>query len=338
VAVSSTSYDASASTLSVTGRTISQNQFVPKGSFHTLDLELNRKFSLEKESGWDSIALEMLREAVDSNGNIILWALLLDIGSAGKGKATIYSLTEHTTVERAVISTLIPGKAAKRSDHDKALSSYHENLLRQLTQQLTALAPTSNKKAAETPAPIVLASPGFAARNFQRWLQTRPDAKADKTLSGILNRLIVVHASAASSTALKEALDDPAVKSKLETKRFSRESELIDKLYEHIRLDSGKAWYGEREVRACVARGAVSGGAVLLISNKLFRATNPAERRKWVELVDSVRNAGAEVRVLSEVHESGKRLDALSGIAAILSYPIHELEELDSDDGGDDDE
>jgi len=52
----------------------------------------------------------------------------------------------------------------------------------------------------------------------------------------------------------------------------------------------------------------------------------------YLRLKKKAKTAGAEVRVLSEVHESGKRLDALSGIAAILSYPIHELEELNSDE------
>jgi protein pelota len=334
VAVINTSYDAAASTLSITGKTVENNPHVARGSFHTLDLELSRKFSLSKESGWDSVTLEMLKEAIDSSGNIILWAVLLDIGSGGKGKASIYSMTDHTTNERANVSTLIPGKAAKNADQTKAMDTYYETIFRSLTQQLTAFAPTSAKKAGESAPPIVLASPGFAARKFERWLQSRPDAKSDKTLLGIIERVMVAHSSATSPSALKEALADPAVKAKLENKRFAKESQLVDKLYELIRLDNGRGWYGEREVRACMARGAISGGATLLISNKLFRSTNPKDRRKYVEMVDEARKAGAEVKVLSEVHQSGMRLDALSGIAAILTYPIHELEELDSDDDG----
>ena len=47
-----------------------------------------------------------------------------------------------------------------------------------------------------------------------------------------------------------------------------------------------------------------------------------------MELVDRVREVeGGEVRVLSEAHESGKRLEALGGIAALLSYPIYDLDE-----------
>ena len=63
--------------------------------------------------------------------------------------------------------------------------------------------------------------------------------------------------------------------------------------------------------------------------------TNVAARTyRWVKLVDEVRDQGGEVRVLSSMHESGKRLEALGGIAAILTYPIENLDE-GIDDGGD---
>jgi len=35
---------------------------------------------------------------------------------------------------------------------------------------------------------------------------------------------------------------------------------------------------------------------------------------------------GGEVRVLSSDHESGRRLEGLGGIAAILTFPIEEME------------
>ena len=102
--------------------------------------------------------------------------------------------------------------------------------------------------------------------------------------------------------------------------------------------DDGRAWYGPREVEMAVEKGAVGrGGGVLLISNSLFRAQDVAVRRRWVRLVDQVRDGeGGEVRVLSSEHESGKRLEGLSGIAAILTFPLDDLE-ADEDGDGDED-
>ena len=46
-----------------------------------------------------------------------------------------------------------------------------------------------------------------------------------------------------------------------------------------------------------------------------------------MKLVDEVKEGGGEVRVLSSMHESGRRLEDLTGIAAILTYPIEDLDE-----------
>ena len=41
---------------------------------------------------------------------------------------------------------------------------------------------------------------------------------------------------------------------------------------------------------------------------------------------------GGEVRILSEKHESGQRLEGLGGIAAILTFPLEDLDESDEED------
>jgi len=111
----------------------------------------------------------------------------------------------------------------------------------------------------------------------------------------------------------------------------------MDKFCTLVRLDDGRAWYGPREVERAVDKGAVGrGGGVLLINNALFRAQHVGERRRWVALVDRVREVeGGEVRVLSSLHESGKRLEGLGGVAAILTYPLENLDEDDQDGDGD---
>lgn len=49
--------------LSISGRVVSENQHVKMGAFHTLDIEANRTVRIEKEFGWDSIALARVDEA-----------------------------------------------------------------------------------------------------------------------------------------------------------------------------------------------------------------------------------------------------------------------------------
>lgn len=111
----------------------------------------------------------------------------------------------------------------------------------------------------------------------------------------------------------------------------------MDDFLDHLRKDTNKATYGPREVENAVDQGAVGrGGGVLIISNRLFRSQDVAERKRWVGLVDRVREIeGGEVRVLSSDHESGKRLDGLGGVAALLTFPVVE-EDFGSDDDDND--
>lgn len=110
----------------------------------------------------------------------------------------------------------------------------------------------------------------------------------------------------------------------------------MDEFFYHLRKDTNKATYGPREVEAAVDQGAVGrGGGVLIISNRLFRAQDVKERKRWVSLVDRVRDVeGGEVRVLSSDHESGKRLDGLGGVAALLTFAILEEDEDDDSEEG----
>lgn len=150
----------------------------------------------------------------------------------------------------------------------------------------------------------------------------------------MLPLITVTHSSSSNLSALSEVLASPAVTAKLQDTKFARETQLIDRFYESLRKDDGRAWYGPDDVERCVEKGAVGrGGGVLLISNRLFRAQDVAERKRWVALVDRVKGVeGGEVRVLSEVHESGKRLEALGGIAAILTYPIFDVDDGDDEE------
>ena len=43
-------------------------------------------------------------------------------------------------------------------------------------------------------------------------------------------------------------------------------------------------------------------------------------------IVEDVKKGGGDVLIFSSIHESGKQLDQLTGVAAILNFPIPEVE------------
>jgi len=51
-----------------------------------------------------------------------------------------------------------------------------------------------------------------------------------------------------------------------------------------------------------------------------------------VKLVDDVREFGGDVKIFSSMHVSGEQLEQLTGVCAILRFPMQELEDSDSED------
>jgi protein pelota len=70
----------------------------------------------------------------------------------------------------------------------------------------------------------------------------------------------------------------------------------------------------------------------LLVLDSLFRSTDLPTRKKYVQLVEQAREAGAEVIFFSAMHVTGEQLGQLSGVAATLRFPIADLDEQLDDD------
>lgn len=59
-----------------------------------------------------------------------------------------------------------------------------------------------------------------------------------------------------------------------------------------------------------------------MISDTLFRSDNVGLRKKYLRLVEGVRNAGGKVFKFSSLHVTGERLNSLTGVAALLRFPL----------------
>lgn len=358
-------FDPQSSQLHVSGQIVNETPHTKIGQYHTLDLEVNRNFTLEKEVGsggegvgWDSIAIDMLKDAVDEGGKRRAEAVAVVMQ---EGIAHICFIGQFQTVLKQKVEMSVPRKRYGGGDHDKVSTSFIllnrneyqselkltmtqgmskfyqvtlDTLLRQLDFNTASTSLTSNAPVK----PILLASPGFVAAGLQKHIQS-----VASTTTPALNRLlastVVVHAASGYLNSLSEVLQSPAVKTLLADTRYARETRLMDDFLDQLRRETNKATYGPREVESAVDQGAVGrGGGVLIISNRLFRSYDVAERKRWVRLVDRVRDVeGGEVRVLSSDHESGKRLDNLGGIAALLTFPIVEEDwDEDEDENGTD--
>ncbi|CAD6890685.1 unnamed protein product [Tilletia controversa] len=293
-------------TLQVTGRVAEENNFVKMGAYHTLDLESQRSLTITKAS-WDSVHLERLGEASDVGQRAEVGAVVL-----GDGTAVVCILTEHMTIVRQRIDVSLPRKRKGiTSATDKSLARFH-------AQVYTAILKLLSLPALRL---VILASPGFIKETVYEYLFAEGQKQGEKMLIGneAKRKFLKIHCNSPHLHSLMEVLRSPEVSAQLKDTKFAREGLLLDKFLRMLNTDELRAWYGEKHVALAAERGAIGS---LLISDGLFRNADPNRRRKFVQLVEDVRKTGGEAAIFSSMHESGRQLNGLTGIAAILTYPL----------------
>jgi len=85
-----------------------------------------------------------------------------------------------------------------------------------------------------------------------------------------------------------------------------------------LEKDELKIAYGLREIKMALDENNIH---VLLITDNFLKGKTIETRQSNVQLLDRVKHSNGKVCILSKLHESGERLDRMSGIAAILRFP-----------------
>lgn len=252
----------------------------------------------------------------------------------------------------------------------------------------------------DEPCPLLVASLGEAAHNFQAFARTHAASKHNKPLLQMANDAIVVDTYGAagqgaakadstpdakdaksngkkgkkaagkkstkesspssetseSSTKNKdnlwlpayrqniskknmgpfdEMLMRPDVLAKIHNVRFDRDLSLVLDVQERVRREasrdeqSGRVAYGVRSVEKAAQEGAIGAGGIILVNKSLFHEGKFQEA--VAVLSNKAREDGGEVRILSDTHECGQNLAKLAGIAAILTFPVFGLDDLDEE-------
>ena len=178
---------------------------------------------------------------------------------------------------------------------------------------------------------VIIASPGFVKEHFFEYMQGYAVKNDIKVLVEQKAKFLLVHSSSGFKHSLKEALAEPLVQARLSDTKAASEVKLLETFYQLLQTEPSRAFYGMKHVEKANELQAIE---TLLVTDTLFRSKDVKERKRYVALTDSVRENGGEVRLFSSLHVTGEQLDSLTGVAAILRFPLPDLEdeELSSSD------
>ncbi|KAI8916947.1 hypothetical protein DFJ77DRAFT_429701 [Powellomyces hirtus] len=312
IQVESVEFDTQACMLRVAGRNVVENKFVKMGGYHTLDLELNRNFTLTKPE-WDVIALERIDDACNIANRADVAAIVLE-----EGLANLCLVTQNMTIVRQRIEINIPRKRkGSTTNHEKGMARFYDQIYQAILRHVNF----------EIVKVLIIASPGFVKDSLLQYINATAIRTDNKTIMENRSKFLLVYCSSGQKHALTEVLSQPVVQNQLSDTKYANEVRTLQRFYTVLAHDPDKAFYGFQHVALAADRGAIE---VLMVTDELFRSADIPTRRKYIALVEQVRAAGggSTVLVFSSLHTSGEQLSQLTGVAAILNFPLPEIEEV----------
>ncbi|PNW78741.1 hypothetical protein CHLRE_09g388615v5 [Chlamydomonas reinhardtii] len=309
--VAAIEFDAEGGVIRIKGRNLTESEHIKLGAYHSLELELGRAFTLKK-AAWDALDIERVRQATDVSLSADLAAVLIT-----EGLAHVCLVGGSTTLVRARVEANLPRKrGAAAAGYDKAWTRFLDHVFTAVVRHVDFGVVKC----------LVIAGPGFAKDQFKEHLEQEAVRREVRPLIENKEKIVLASASSAYKHSLKEVLSCPTIASRIKDTKAAREVTALQDFYDLLATDATRAFYGPGHVFAAAELGAIQ---VLLISDSLFRINHVEKRRKFAELVEGVREAGGEALVFSAMHVSGEQLNQLSGIAAILRFPLPELEDME---------
>ncbi|KAK6915279.1 eRF1 domain 3 [Dillenia turbinata] len=281
------------------------------GAFHTLEIELHRPFVLRKEV-WDSMTLDALQQASDPTASADLAVVLMQ-----EGLAHLFLVGKSLTTTRSRIETSIPRKHGPSvAGYEAALNKFFDNVLQAFLKHVDFNIVRC----------AVIASPGFTKDQFHRHLLLEAERKQFRSVIENKSRIILVHTTSGYKHSLREVLDSPNVMNLIKDTKAAQEVRALKDFFGMLSNDPARACYGPRHVEVAHERMAIQ---TLLITDELFRNADVVTRRKYVNLVESVKDSGGNAHIFSSMHASGEQLAQLTGIAAILRFPLPDLDDIE---------
>ncbi len=268
--------------LRISGRTTEEKEDVPKGSYHTIGVEVGSSLGVVKES-WPKYQLKRLEQASERQAKTII--LVLDREEA------VFALLKSQGYE---VLAELKGKVAK-----KGVDTVTKNFYAELAGTLSGYV---DRFKAET---VVVASPAF-------WKDELVKELKDDELK---KKVVLATCSSVGKNAIEEVLKRPELNEVLKMQRAAEESRLVEELMVEIARE-GLAAYGRKEVDEAVS----SGNVKALLLTDVFIQKNRARSEGLMKGAESVNGAVAIINSENEAGQKLDSLGGVSVLLRYKAY------------------
>jgi protein pelota len=273
--------------LKISGKIIDEHEDIPKGSYHSFNIEENSIITINKVK-WLEYQLDKLHQSTKSKyGGCLLVIFDRDEG--------FFVLVERYGYK---IISEVKGDVQKKRYLEKHTSNFFQNIIKQIKEY------HNRYPSAE----IVLASPAFWKEELFELLEQE-----------LKQKTILATCSSADRTAIEELINRPELKTVLKNTKIQEESEIVNNFLREISMHRN-AVYGLKETQYCANIGAVE---LLLVTDGFILKVRQENNYDAISnIMRNVESMKGKVAIISSENQAGKSLDALRGIGAILRYKV----------------
>ncbi len=288
IEVEKVEFHPSLNVLRVSGKVAEGKEDIPKGSYHTFNVEEGVSITLKKQE-WLKFQRQKLDEA-----------------SKEKSPDTLICVFDREEAYIALMKKYgfevlleLKGDVEKKAEAKQGSKNFYEEIIKALQEYVTR----------HSISHVILASPAF-------WKEELFKNLKDQELK---KKFVLATCSSCDRNAINEVIKRPEVQTVLQQERAASEMRLVEELLSEISTQ-GAASYGVSETQVAVQSGAAR---TLLVTDGFIQ-----KRRleNSFDIINSIMRTadrnGAEIKIISSSHDGGKKLDGLGGIAAILRYRL----------------
>jgi protein pelota len=269
----------------------SNNSLVPKGTYHSVIVQIGNNIVVDKGKRWEDLDLKLLRS--DVAGSFIIVAI--DTKEAGIAKIT------GTHLE--IIPNIYSGQSGKYYTHAAKNNPNIEVFFEEVYHSLhNILHEGGNYR-------LIVFGPGETKRRFYNFIM---DKKS--TFKNILT--VIDGVDVAGEDGIMVFLRSPSLKEVMGSSKISVVSNILDTIMLQVNRGEEKYVMGFAEVSAAIKMKSVDS---LVFSDSIFKDLKEEE---IINLLNIAETYGANVYAVDSSTDIGLRVSALGGIIALLRYQI----------------
>lgn len=255
------------------------------GSYHTFNItaDNNDKLSIIKDR-WKAHELQRLDEAVQQTSQSFVLFVSLD-----NDEATIAVLRQSGVQWVADIQSHQSGKQYESENKE---SEYFGEIIKIIKEKMTEQTT------------LVIVGPGFTRDHLLKY--------GKQQYPSFFENALVYPTGNEGMNGVHEAVKSGVVEHIAKENRVVRETKIVEEVFSEIKKN-GLVAYGFDDVKRAIDASAVD---LLVIADTMVRT------KKGDELLQQADEIQSDFIIINTMHDAGKKLEGLGGIAALLRFKI----------------